>query len=231
MSCIRFLLAALVCTLACPAAWADRSRLADDDDVVEAGDCEIEWAQGRQTVRGAARQSDSSLQLGCGIGWRTELAASWARRRAGGPPEQGIGLQAKTSLREGGHRGLGWALLVGVEGERGAGASWRRSGHAVAIEASLQPHRAWRAEARLGSARSRFERRDSTLWSLSVEHGLAEATQVRAELEGDDRSRPLAGLGLRYEVWPDLAALTLAYQLRGGPSRERRLGLALTIEF
>ena len=47
----RRLLVALSSAAACHAAQAERSHLADDADVVEAGDCQMEATSARQTAR------------------------------------------------------------------------------------------------------------------------------------------------------------------------------------
>jgi len=228
----RHLLAALACAAACHAAQADRSRLADEDDVIEAGDCELELAFERQNARGAARERETSIQFGCGIGWRTELAATFARKRSDAQREQAIGIEGKTSLRERGSGGVGWSLAYGIGSERDGGRGpWRRGERFVAIEATHQPASAWLVEARLGTARDPVARSDRTLWLLGVEHAITEAVEARAELEGDDRSRPLASMALRWLVWPEHAVVTLAWGAGLGPLRERRLGLGVTFEF
>lgn len=232
MNCARRLLVALACAAACHAAQADRSRLADDADVVEAGDCEVETALERQSARAAAPQREASIQFGCGIGWRTELVLAVARRHSDAARDEAIGVEARTSLRERSSGRIGWTLAYGIGAERGGGRGpWRRNEQFVAIEATHQPDRAWLIEARLGTARDPVARSDRTLWALSAEHTVTETVEVRAEVGGDDRSPPLLSLGLRYRVWPERAAVTLSWAAATGPLRERRLGLGITFEF
>lgn len=231
MHCARRLLAALACVAACHAAHADRSRVAEDGDAAEAGDCELDLAFERQTARGTAAERERSMQLDCGIGWRTELVVALARGRSEDGRREAIDLEARTSVFERGAGGLSWALEYGLSVERIGGGHWRRSEYFVALDAAFAPVPAWVIEARLGSARDLIERRDRTLWTLGVEHEISDALEARAELDGDDRERPLASVELHYEFWPDVARINLSYGARSGPLRERRVGVGVTFEF
>lgn len=229
MSRARFLYAALACALACEPVLADRSL--GDDEVDEAGDCEVELAVGRLVSRDAPRERGASLELLCGVGLRTELAASFERRRLGPARERSIGLEAKTQLVGRTPARTGWSLVYGAVAERTMSSSWRRTEHYALVQASAQPAPNWVVEGRLGTLRDRVERNDRTLWALSIEHAWSERVEAVAEVEGDDRGRPLAGVALRYILWPDRALITVSLGSRAGPQRERRLGLATTIEF
>lgn len=232
MTAVGPLLATFVLVAACSGAQAERSRLADGADVVEAGDCEIETAFERKSARGSARERESSIQFGCGIGWETELVAAFARRHSDGATrEEAVGFEAKTSLRERGDGRIGLTLVLGAGGERPAGGPWRRNEHSLALEATYGPAPGWLVEARLGSARDRLARNDKSLWLLGVEHTLTETLEARAEIGGDDRSRPWLGLALRWQFWPETASLKVTYSTRSGPQRERVFGAALSFEF
>ena len=232
MSTPRRVLALLVLATACNAALAERSRLGDEADVVEAGDCEVETAFERRSVPGSPRERATSIQLDCGVGWNTELAASFGRTRGGGAPrDDAASLEMKTTLRQRGDGRVGWALVLGVGGERQAGTSWRRSEHSVALEATLEPALGWLLEAKIGSARDRFARHDTTHGLLGVEHALMDTLEARAEIDADDRRRPLLRVSLRWQFWPDTAALRVSYGARSGWERERRVGAAFSFEF
>lgn len=226
----RRLLVALSSAAACHAAQAERSHLADDADVVEAGDCQMEATSARQTARTAAAEHESSIQFDCGVGWRTELAAAFVRLRSEGVRDEAIGIEARTSLRQRGSGRIGWTLAYGIGAERGGG-PWRRSEQFVAIETSYQPDRSWLIEGRLGTVRDLIGGRDATIWALSAERLVTAFVGMRAELDGDDRGRPRASVELRYLVWPEHTVFTLSYGARAGPLRERRLGVGLTFEF
>jgi hypothetical protein len=222
----------LVVCLACIGALAptESPALENEGDVPEAGDCNLEAALERKRRRGQPSERQSSLRLACGIGWRTELEAAIARRHGSGTRDESIALEAKTALRERENGGIGWTLALGVEGERSNGSGWRRSEQSVAVEASAEPLRDWRIEAKLGAARETLAHIDKTLWSLAIERAIGERIELSVKLDGDDRSRPLASLGLRWALWPERAVLKLSYGAIAGPQRERRSSIAIKVE-
>lgn len=224
-------IAALACAALCQAAQAGRSSVADDSDVAEAGDCEAETTFERIRPRGEARQREISLRLACGIGWDTEVEATVARQRSGDARGQALTLEAKTTLAERGEGRIGWALALAVGAEKTGGGSWRHSEHSLSLEATYPLGATWLVEAKLGAQRDRLDRRDSVRWAAAVEHALAERVELRAQIEGDDRGRPLTGLAVKVSLWPEHLKLKLAYDTRSGPQAERRTSLGLLFEF
>lgn len=226
----RIALAALLAAAA-PAALADRSRLSQDEEGVEAGDCEFEVGLERSRARGASRQRETAVSLSCGIGWRSELTLAAARQRDADERVHLRALELKTTLVPRRGRAPGWALQASLADERATGASWRRSDYALTLEATVEPRPEWLAEAQLGWARDVRGRADRMTWVLALEHALSEAWETRIEAEGDDREAPRAAASLRWAFWPDLAQLTLAHGKRLGGDRERQWALTLGIEF
>lgn len=228
------LLVALLCALACGASHADRSRL-DDENVARRGDCEVELAMERQTVRQAEGHSVAPhaevVQLSCGVGARTEIVAAYTRERSDGERALAVDLEARSTLFDLGRAGGAWSLSYGASAERSAGTSWRTVAHFVALDAAWRPAEAWVLEARLGWSRDRIEARHTRAWLLAVEHEISDRLEVRAEVADDPHSRPLVGVELRCEFWPDVARLQLSWAARSGASRERRLGVGLAFEF
>jgi hypothetical protein len=231
MSLSRHWIALLLCGLLCNAAQAGRSSVADASDVAETGDCEAEMSFERIRPRGEARQRETSLRLACGIGWDTEVEATLARQRGGDAGSQTLVLEAKTVLAERGERRIGWAMVLAVGAEKPDGGSWRQTEHSLTLEATYSLGATWLVEAKLGAARERLDRRDGLRWAAAVEHALSERIEVRAEIEGDDRGRPLAGLALKVALWPEDLKLKLGYGSRSGPQAERRASLSLQVEF
>lgn len=230
MSPARCLLVAWACAAACASTHAARSSLSDESDVADAGDCEAELVFERSRVRGEVALRDRSLRLACGVGWNTELEAAHARQRSGAARGESLAFEAKTTLRDRGDNRVGWAVALGLGAER-SGGSWRRSDHAFALEATRQLGERWLVEAKLGAARDVRSRRDSTLWAVALEHALHERLELRAELDGDDRGRPLVQLGLRYTLWPDHLQLKLSHGMRSDSQRERITSVGLQVEF
>ena len=224
------LLAALLCVAACHAAHGSRLNLSDESDVGEAGDCESELVFERKSSRRESTQRERSVRLTCGVGWNTELEAAHGRQRSDAERNERLVFEAKTMLRDRSAGRTGWAVVLGLGADRSAG-SWRRSEHGVAVEATHQIGSAWLVEGKVGAVRDVLSRRDSTLWALALEHALHERFEVRAELEGDDRGRPQAKLGLRYTLWPDRVQINFSHGVRGGAQRERSTSLGVQVEF
>lgn len=224
-------IAALACAALCQTVQAGRTSVADVSDVADAGDCEAETSFERIRPRGEARQRETSLRLACGIGWDTEVEATVARQRGGDVRGQTLALEAKTTLAERGEGRIGWALALAVGAEKAGGGSWRHSEYALSLEATYSLGATWLIEAKLGAQRERLDRRDSVRWAAAIEHALSERLELRAQIEGDDRGRPLAGLALKVSLWPEDLKLKLAYDKRWGPQAERRMSLSLQLEF
>jgi hypothetical protein len=224
------LLVALACVAGCHAAHASRSSLSDESDVADAGDCESELVFERVRARGEQSQRERAARLACGVGWNTELEGAHARLRSGSARGEALVVEANATLRDRGPGRIGWAVAWGIGAER-IGGSWRRSEQRSVVEATRQFGNDWLLEARLGAVRDLLSRRDSTVWALALEHALHERLELRAELEGDDRSQPFAVFGLRYMLWPDVLQLKLSHGTRSGRLRERITSLGVQVEF
>lgn len=226
----RRLITALACVAACQSTHAARTGVSDESDVADAGDCQTELAFERTGLRDEPTQRERAVRLTCGIGWDTELEAAHKRQHSGAARGESLAFEAKIGLRDRGEQQVGWALVLGLGADRGSG-SWRRSEQSVAVEATRLIGADWLVEAKLGAAHDVAPRRSSTLWAVAVEQALGERVEWRAELEGDDRRRPLAKVGLRYTLWPERVQLKLSYGARSGPQRERNTSLGLQFEF
>lgn len=215
-----FLLAA-----AAGAAHAGRPLQADDAPVMDPQACEVEGAH--TDWRAAGRDlRQSYLQLGCGIGWGTEIALQALRPRE-------LALGGKTQLfstpwADGDAQlSLAWSLA-----HRHVEAAWRRSGAGLLLVASLPLSRDWVMHANLGHQRDELLRRRSTTWALAAEHnGLGEQGrwQPMAEVFGDDHGRPFANAALRLALRPGSVFVdaSLGRQLGGAGARLATAGFRL----
>ena len=230
MNLARCLLVTWACAALCSSVHASRSSVSDETDVADIGECESEWVHQRLRSSGESVQRERSLRLTCGVGWNTELEAAHARQRRTAARGESLAVEAKTMLRARAGDRIGWSLAIGVGAERRNG-SWRRSEQGLALEATWQLGEQSLVEGKLGVVRDVLSRRDSTLWAVAVEHALHERFELRAELEGDDRQRPLVKAGLRWTLWPELLQLKLSHGVRSGPQRERTTSVGLQVEF
>ena len=204
----------IVCLLSAPGtARAGRPLQAEDADIMEAHACELEGAHSHWREPAAA-QRQTSLQLGCGMGWSSEIALQAIRPRE-------LALGGKTQVwRDGDARfTLAWSLA-----HRHVEAAWRRSGAGLTLVASVPLAGDWVVHANLGHQRDELQRRRSTTWALAAEHsGLGESGrwQPMAEIFGDDRGLPWANAALRVALWPQrlFVDASLARQLGGANAR------------
>jgi hypothetical protein len=219
-ACFLFLLAAAAGT-----AQAGRPLQAEDAPVMDPQACEIEgahsdWRAGGRSVH------QSYLQLGCGIGWGTEVALQTLQPRE-------LALNGKTQFfstpwRDGDAQlSLAWSLS-----HRHVETAWRRSGAGLVLVASVPMSRDWVVHANLGHQRDELARRRSTTWVLAAEHnGLGDAGrwQPMAEVFGDDRGRPWANAALRVALLPDRVFVdaSLGRQLGGARTRLATAGFRL----
>lgn len=185
--------------LAAAAAQAGRPLQAEDAPVMDPQACEVEGAS--SDWRGGGRDARLSyLQLGCGIGWGSEIALQALRPRE-------FALNGKTQIfsttRPDGDAQLSLAWSVA---HRPVETAWRRSGAVLILVGSAPLGRDWVVHANLGHQRDELQRRRSTTWALAAEHnGLGEAGrwQPMAEVFGDDRGRPWANAALRVVLLPN----------------------------
>lgn len=232
-------LAAGLCAAALQGAPAQAARPLQTDDagVLAQGDCEVEaaWARQRQAPGEGGRET--SVQLGCGVGWQSQVDFGLARLR-GASHESGAALGGKTGLWQaqatgedgGGALALGW----GLSAAKAQGGAWRHAGSSLTLIGSLPVTGPLTLHANLGHERDEIENQRATTWGLALEHaGLgADARWVPvAEVYGDDRSRARWNLGLRHNVEVEKFVLDLAFGRPFGRHRPSLLTLGLTASF
>ena len=98
MRLLRLCIAALF--VISPAAWAGQPLSTEDAAVLERSDCELETSLRRQSARAADAASGIALKVGCGVGWRSQLALGLDGERSGGRTDQGLRLGGKTALND-----------------------------------------------------------------------------------------------------------------------------------
>ena len=226
----RFLsatLLAVAAVLGADAAHAGRPLQTEDAGVLDAGACELEVAAARE------RSDEPSLsgaraQFGCGVGWRSQVAAYAGRERAAGARDDAAGIVGKTWLRELTDEATGVALAWAAGYVRPRGGSATRDGAEVRAVVT-HPAGAWLLHGNLGWARDSIEHRDSTVWGAAVERTGLGPVDAMVELFGDDRDRPWANAGVRWNAVPGQVAVDASYgrQLRADGARLVTLGLKL----
>jgi hypothetical protein len=205
--------AAACASLAAPA-HAGRPLQTEDAGVLESGACEVEGFSARATAAGATAR-EHSLQFGCGVGARTQLAIAIARGTDASASSRAVEVNGKTAV---------WQGVAASDGEAPAltlayALAWvRQSGDAsrhAATDLNLAYSRALGGElmlhANLGHARDELARSRSTPWGLAIEHAGFGAWAPMAELFGDDRDAAWWSLGLRVTAMPEKLFVDASY--------------------
>jgi hypothetical protein len=224
---MRLPLALLACAacagLALPA-LAGRPFATEDAGALDAGECELEAVLAHETARGEASARSLALQPGCGVGGGLQLGLGVARSRAGEARSTGVALAAKWAFVDGGEAATSWALAFGGGALR-EGGRWAHDGRGASLVAS-RPAGGGTWHANLGHARGGG--RSATTWALAHERPWLEGVDLGAELYGDDRGAPWAGLGVRWSLGAAVAVdAAFGRQLDGGRARAASLGLVL----
>jgi hypothetical protein len=199
--------------LALGTAHAGRPLQTEDAGVLERGDCEIELVGSRLAVSAEPSVRAGNAQLGCGVGFSSQLALAAGQARGGGERSDALVLLGKSALRTLTQDAAGIVLAWSVAGERAAGESLRHAATEVKLVAT-QPLGPWLLHANLGAARSERERLDRTLWSAAVERTGLGPVDAMAEVFGDDRSDAWLNGALRWRVIDDTLFIDGSYGIQ-----------------
>lgn len=219
------------------AALAARPLQTDDAGVIERGGCEVEAVALRHAADGE-RATENSLQLGCGVGWQSQLALGWATTRSEGARESGLSVSGKTGLWRAGDDPDGEAAALALSWEfleaRMPTGSWRHVGTGLNLLASVPLPDDVTLHANLGHARNELTRQQSTPWGVGLEHaGWGEGLHwaPMAELFGDDRERPWWNLGGRLTTVPGKVFIDASYGRQFASHRPRLMTLGVKAAF
>ena len=210
------------------AAHAARPLSTDDTGVLDQGSCELEAVLSRDKADGT-QVDGKSLQLGCGVGARTQVALAVDRTKEDGLRVRGTALAGKVSLLPGDDASWSasgavlWAAVPG-QGNKHAATSVNLL-HTRALGKQFTLH------ANLGHVQDALAQRAATIWGLALEHAGWGPVALMGELIGDDLAAPAWNIGLRWSAVPDKLMLDIAYgqQMVGG--RPKALSLGVTLSF
>ncbi len=208
-------------------AHAARPLNTDDTGVLERGRCESEAVLSRDKSEGATMRGQS-LQIGCGVGGRTQLAMVVDQAREDGLRARGINAAGKLALVSGDD--ASWSLSGAVGWVRAEGKSYQRSVTAINLLHTRSLGQQYVLHTNLGHAQDHLARRSSTTWGAALEHTGWGPWALMSELIGDDLEAPSWNLGLRWTVVPDRWVMDVAYgqQMVGGRPKTFSLGLKLS---
>lgn len=196
--------------LLAPLAHAGRPLQTEDAGILEPRDCEVEGATQRLRLPGAARSTENSLQLACGIGASTQLAIAASSDSSAGTSDKGLRLGGKTEIWSAGKDGAALTLAWGASGLKPAGASWQR-GSAEARAVASVPGAGLTWHLNLGHERDLQAKSSTTVWGVAAEHPGTGTVAPMAELFGDDRGAAWWNFGVRWTLREDRAFLDVSY--------------------
>lgn len=182
-------------------AQAGRPFATEDAGVLEKGDCEWESFASRARTRGESSVTAWNTQLGCGVGFKSQVGLAFGRSKFESENTNALNLGAKTGLIDGEENGTSVTLAYGGIAAKGPDeGSYRWSSTAVNLVLSRPLSEAWTVHANLGWTRDRPSKLDSTTWAVAAEWAVSEQWAVGAEAYGDDRNKPWLGTGIRWTV-------------------------------
>lgn len=184
---------ALAATLLCRgfACQAGRPLATEDTDILDQKECEWESFAARETSAGSPAVAGWTTQVGCGVGYLTQLAPAYSRAGPAGLKAQGLTLVGKTGLieRKDDARGLPLAWALGREKAPGSSSFKHELSH-LNLVATKEIAKSLTAHANLGWVRSKTARASCTTWNLAAEYSLASGVDVMGEIYDDDRPSP-----------------------------------------
>jgi hypothetical protein len=228
------LLLAVAAWLPCAPVHAGLPLHTDDAGVLAVGACELEGTAVRATAADA-RTTDTSLQLGCGVGWRSAVTLARASNHGADAPVWSLG--GKTGLWQGDgapEHAAALTLAGTLQQARLPGSGWRHTGTGLNLIASVPLAGSLTLHANLGHARDEPARQGSTTWGLAIEQtgpGSAPRWAPMAEVYGDDRERPWWNLGLRVALVPERHFVVVGYGRQFSRERPGALTLGLKATF
>lgn len=189
--------AALLCgSVAC---LAGRPLATEDTDILDQKECEWESFVAREMSTGNPATEGWTAQVGCGVGYSTQLALAYSRARSAGPSAQGLALVGKTGLIERKDDAMGLTLAWALGREKAPGSSsFKHELTHLNLVATKEIAKSLAAHANLGWVHSKTARASSTTWNLAAEYSLASGVDVMGEIYGDDRTKPWLGIGVRW---------------------------------
>lgn len=221
-----------LCALACASVHAGRPLVTEDAGVLDAGACEIESFASRQREPSSPRVTGASLQFGCGIGLRSQVALAGASARSEGQTERSWALVGKTALNEPQEGEPAYTLAWGSAWAKAPGDATRHEDSFLNGVISLPWHDTLTLHANLGWSRSASARQDTTGWALALEHATTPTLTLMTEVFGSDRERsPWVQVAARWTLVPERLFVDGSWGVQTTGERPKMITLGLKAAF
>lgn len=226
----RTLVLAVCLMLLSQPSWAARPFTTEDAGVIAGGDCELETFGSHVRARPDPSERGGWAQLGCGIGFNTQLAVGAGRFKSGDESNTAAALIGKTALRPLTDDSFGITLAYALQGIKPAGGQLRHADSSVALVVSI-PHARWITHANLGISRSRLESKTAGTYALAIERLGEQGLDVGVEVFGKGGESPWIGTGARYAIMPEKLFVDLSFAVQSSDSHARQLTVGLKYSF
>jgi hypothetical protein len=209
---------------------AARPLTTEDAGVLAAHAREWDSSVAQLRTRGSATQNAWSTQIGCGIGFDTQVALAYSGAESDGEHAYGLTLGGKTGLADGGDAIASWAVAWGATFVRQGDlplywdAAYLNLVFSKPLSESLTLH------ANFGWLHSHVEHHDRATWNLAGEYALTPQLDATAEIYGYGSQRPWLAAGLRLAASQSIS-LNASYALQRGRERTGLLTLGLVFAF
>ena len=185
--------------LACPATWAGRPLVTEDAGTLARADCEWESYAGRQQHPAV---TFGSTQLGCGIGWNSQLAIGTSRYVSDETGSTNLALSGKTAFGEAKDGEARLALAYTLYGRHEGSVSIEHMTAEVKGVITV-PVQDWLLHANAGLLRVQQEREKQMTWALAAERLNAFGNlDLMGEVTGVGQDGPWVQAAARWNAVP-----------------------------
>jgi len=208
------------------AASAGRPFTTEDAGVIDAGNCELEAFGSHARTQSDASERGAWSELGCGIGFNTQLAFGMGRFSSVDGSRSAAAAMGKTALRPLSEDSFGMALTYTIDGSRTPGEPLRHTGSSASVVVSV-PNGHTMFHANVGLTRNHLEGRNAKVYAFAVEHLGEQGVDVGVEVFGQSSESAWIGTGARYAIEAEklFVDFSLAVQSGGSHARQATVGL------
>lgn len=214
-------------------AMAGRPLQTEDAAVLARGECEIEGVHARLKEVEAPTAKATSLQFGCGIGLRSQLALQGLRAEAGDETAREAALVGKTAIVPLSETQTGFTIAYETRRVRLPGEGDRQANTIIrgVMTHPTGPSGEWLLHANLGFAHNNLESETRAIWSVAAERTKLGPVDVMAEVYAYDKGAAWVNAGVRYTVIPEHFFVDASYGVQTNSDRAKLVTFGFKLAF
>ena len=211
--------------------WAGRPLATEDAGVLERGECELESYAGRVKADTPPTVRTGWAQIGCGIGFSTQIALGGGVERSDGDRSAKAALVGKTAIRELTDEQAGFGIAYAVFGARDPSDRMRHEASELKAVVTA-PLGGWLVHANVGANYSRADRNYAALWGVALERPSAVGPiDLMAEVFGDHKTGPWVQVGARWTAVPKRVYVDASWGVQAVSERLKQVTVGLKAVF